>query len=204
MDRSTLPVVVIGAGPVGLAAAAHLVAAGEEPLVIEAGAAVGASIRTWGHVRLFSPWQYNIDKVAAALLEEAGWRAPDAATFPTGAELVEQYLEPLAALPQLAPHIRLTTRVLSVTRQGFDKMKTIGREAAPFLVSIQTATDEDVVLAKAVIDASGTYSSPNPVGANGGPAPVYHLEEPSRPTKLLRPRHVSATSIHTRITAATR
>src|SRR4051794_2380100 len=49
-----LPVAIIGAGPVGVAAA-HVLARGETPLVLEAGAAVGASIRKWGHVRLFSP-----------------------------------------------------------------------------------------------------------------------------------------------------
>ncbi len=171
MERSTLPVVVIGAGPVGLAAAAHLVVAGERPLVVEAGATVGANIRSWGHVQLFSPWQYNVDKVAASLLEVNGWRAPAPGAFPTGAELVERYLEPLAALPQLASHIRLNTRVLTVTRQGFDKMKTTGREDAPFLISVETAGEEDVLIAKAVIDASGTYGSPNPIGANGVLAP---------------------------------
>ncbi len=170
MNRTSLPVVVIGAGPVGLAAAAHLVNAGETPIVLEAGEAVGASVRSWGHVRLFSPWQYNIDPVAGTFLEQRGWRAPDAETFPTGAELVEQYLAPLANLPQLRPHIRLNHTVLSVTRQGFDKMKTVGREEAPFLLTVQTPTGEDELLAKAVIDASGTYTSPNPVGASGVPA----------------------------------
>jgi len=58
-NASDLPVVVIGAGPVGLAAAAHLLARGETPLVLEAGDAVGASIRQWSHVRFFSPWKYT-------------------------------------------------------------------------------------------------------------------------------------------------
>ena len=70
------PVAVIGAGPVGLAAAAHLLARGLEPIVFEAGDRVGASIREWGHVRVFSPWEYDIDPVAAALLERHGWTAP--------------------------------------------------------------------------------------------------------------------------------
>ena len=70
------PVAVIGAGPVGLAAAAHLLARGLEPLVFEAGESVGASIREWGHVRVFSPWEYDIDPIAAELLARHGWEAP--------------------------------------------------------------------------------------------------------------------------------
>lgn len=79
-----LPVAVIGAGPVGLAAAAHLLDRGLQPLVFEAGAAVGASIREWGHVRVFSPWEFDVDPIAVALLERHGWTAPDTAGYPTG------------------------------------------------------------------------------------------------------------------------
>ena len=65
--------------------------------MFEAGDAVGASIREWGHVRVFSPWEFNIDPAAAQLLAEAGWTAPDADAYPTGDEIVERYLEPLAS-----------------------------------------------------------------------------------------------------------
>ena len=75
---NTLPVAVIGAGPIGLAAAAHLLARGETPIVFEAGSGVGAAIREWGHVRLFSPWRYLVDREATALLEQNGWVMPDA------------------------------------------------------------------------------------------------------------------------------
>ena len=171
MSQTSLPVAVIGAGPIGLAAAAHLLARGETPLVLEAGDSVGASIRMWAHVRVFSPWRYNTDPAATALLERAGWTPPPAEALPTGGELVEQYLKPLSELPAIAPHLRLNTRVLSVARQGFDKMKTPGRELAPFVLQVRSGSgDEEEVLAKAVIDASGTYTSPNPLGANGVPA----------------------------------
>src|SRR5690348_15294628 len=72
-----LPVAVIGAGPVGLAAAAHLLARGLEPVVLEAGEAVGAAVRGWGHVPMFSPWRFNLDRAAVALLERRGWVRPD-------------------------------------------------------------------------------------------------------------------------------
>jgi thioredoxin reductase len=171
MSNSTLPVAIIGAGPVGLAAAAHLIERGETPLILEAGDSVAASVRKWGHVRIFSPWEFNVDPAAAALLADSGWSMPNPAAYPTGAELVSDYLEPLAALPAIQPHLQLATRVVAVARLGFDKMKTAGREDAPFLLTVERADGtEDQLLAKAVIDASGTYDSPNPLGANGTPA----------------------------------
>ena len=166
-----LPVAVIGGGPVGLAAAAHLIAKGEEPVVLEAGPAVGASMLEWGHVRLFSPWKYALDKASVALLEATGWEAPDGEEYPTGRDVVERYLEPLAATPEMAPRIRLGARVESVSRLGYDKMKTGDREKAPFLVQIRMADGrEEALLARAVIDASGTWRKPNPLGASGVPA----------------------------------
>lgn len=169
MNR-TLPVAVIGAGPVGLAAAVHLIAAGEEPLILEAGAGVGSAVREWGHVRLFSPWAFNIDRVAANLLAREGWTYPEPNTHPTGAELVRDYLEPLSEIPVVRQRLHLGTRVTAVTRAVQDKMKTQGREMAPFRVRIANGSGERDVFARAVIDASGTWMRPNPLGAAGIPA----------------------------------
>ncbi|MET0556820.1 MAG: NAD(P)-binding domain-containing protein [Vicinamibacteria bacterium] len=170
MNLANLPVAVIGAGPVGLAAAAHLVARGATPLVIEAGPAVGASVSKWGHVRIFSPWRYDVDAAAAALLGASGWVRPPDDEHPTGHDLVERYLRPLAALPELAPHIRLDTRVVGISRQGLDRTKTDGRARVPFVLRVETDGVATDVLARAVIDASGTYEAPNPLGGNGLPA----------------------------------
>src|SRR3712207_2068438 len=117
--NTQLPVAVIGAGPVGLAAAAHLLARGEEPILFEAGATVGAGVLAWGHVRLFSPWRYVVDEAAATLLASAGWVAPDPEAYPTGRDVAEQYLAPLAALPALRRRVRLNARVVRVARAGF-------------------------------------------------------------------------------------
>lgn len=165
-----LPVVVIGAGPVGLAAAAHLVERGLTPLVLERGTQIAASIREWAHVELFSPWEYNIDAASRRLLERQGWTAPEPDTNPTGGELVTRYLQPLAETPELAPHIRTGARVVAVTRQGIDKMQTLGRTRHPLLVRVETTTGIEDIPASAVIDASGTWTTPNPLGANGLPA----------------------------------
>lgn len=171
MERTSLPVAVIGAGPVGLAAAAHLLEQGETPVVLEAGSSAGASVLGWGHVRIFSPWFYNIDKAAERLLERHAWRAPRPLDYPTGRELVAQYLAPLAALPELAPHIHYNRTVTGIARHGYDKMKTTGRERAPFMLTVAGPDgSEEVVYAKAIIDASGTYATPNPLGAHGLPA----------------------------------
>ena len=165
-----LPVVVVGAGPVGLAAAAHLLERGLEPLVLEAGAQVGAAVRDWGHVRLFSPWEHDVDAAALRLLEARGWESPDRDELPTGAELVESYLAPLAATPELAGRVRTGTRVLAIGRQGVDKTRTVGRAGRPYVV--RTVRDGRVVdvVARAVLDASGTWGRPNPLGAAGLPA----------------------------------
>jgi glycine/D-amino acid oxidase-like deaminating enzyme len=165
-----LPVVVIGAGPVGLAAAAHLLERGLEPLVLEAGDQPAAAVRSWGHVRLFSPWEYDVDAAAARLLEPTGWASPDPAELPTGAELVDRYLAPLAATPRLGGRIRTGTRVVAVSRVGVDKTRTVGREGRAYLV--RTVADGRVhdLTARAVIDASGTWGQPNPLGSAGLPA----------------------------------
>ena len=166
------PVVIIGAGPVGLAAAAHLTERGLPFLVLESGPTAAAAISDWGHTRLFSPWQYNVDSAAGRLLEAQGWTAPDGDALTTGHELREQYLEPLAELPQLAPSIRCGARVVAVSRGGIDKTRTAGRDEVPFQVRIENAEgDGEDVLASAVIDASGTWSTPNPLGQAGLLAP---------------------------------
>jgi hypothetical protein len=160
-------VAVIGAGPVGLAAAAHLLERGLTPIVLEAGADVGHAVRQWGHVQLFSPWEYNIDRAAERLLAGTGWNSPDPTQYPTGAELVERYLDPLARKTSIAPHIRTSSRVTDIGRVGFDKLKTKGRERSPFEIRYQNGEGPKSVRADAVIDASGTWHSPNPAGANG-------------------------------------
>lgn len=162
-----LPVVVIGAGPVGLAAAANLVERGIDVVVLEAGEAPAAAVRRWGHIRLFSPWRHLIDPASRRLLEAAGWTEPDPDAAPTGRELVETYVEPLAALDALRPRIRFGSRVVGVARAGMDRTRSAARETTPFVVRFRTPDSVDEVAARAVIDASGTYDSPNPLGSAG-------------------------------------
>jgi thioredoxin reductase len=168
-DSITKPksVAVLGAGPVGLAAAAHLLERGLEPVVLEAGPTVGHAVRQWGHVQTFSPWEFNIDKAAERLLTATGWNRPQPDHYPTGLELAEQYLEPLATRTVLKDRIRTSSRVTAVGREGFDKVKTKGRDAAPFEIRIENGSGPEILTADAVIDATGTWFAPNPAGANG-------------------------------------
>ncbi|MFS0562733.1 NAD(P)-binding domain-containing protein [Terribacillus sp. 179-K 1B1 HS] len=162
-----LPVVIIGSGPVGLAAAAHLAKYGVPFLILEKGEAAGSTIKEWKHVRLFSPWEYNIDQAAKELLEGNGWLMPDITQLPTGGELVASYLQPLAALPEIAPYVVYGAEVIAVTREGVDKLKTAGRDKLPFLVYAKSGGKTAAYRAKAVIDASGTWHNPNPPSADG-------------------------------------
>lgn len=174
---TALPVVIIGAGPIGLAAAAQLLERGIEPLVLEQGDRAGAAIIEWGHIRLFSPWKHVTDSASVKLLTAAGWRPQHPEAMPTGHELVELYLEPLAATDALRDRIRYNARVEGVSRLGMDRTRSTGRADAPFVIRV--AGDEREVRARAVIDASGTFSTPNEAVASG-----------------FRPRHSEAVAAH--------
>ncbi|AIG74360.1 Putative oxidoreductase [Amycolatopsis japonica] len=164
-----LPVVVIGAGPVGLAAAAELVERGFEPLVLERGAHAGADVAAWNHVRLFSPWSELVAPAAGRLLETTGWTRPDGEAYPTGSDWAALYLRPQAAA--LGDRVRFGAEVVGVARRGRDRVVDSGREDEPFTVHVRAADGtEERIAARAVIDASGTWSTPNPLGGEGLPA----------------------------------
>lgn len=164
-----LPVVVIGAGPIGLAAAAQLRERGLTPLVFERGAVAGAAIAEWNHVRLFSRWSELVDPAARLLLEQTEWSAPDGDAYPTGQQWRQLYLEPLAAA--LGDAVQFDTEVVGVARRGRDLVVDAGRDTEPLSVHLRRGDgSEDRVFAQAVVDASGTWGTPNPLGGEGLPA----------------------------------
>ena len=167
---SALPVAVLGAGPVGLAAAAKLIERGLPFVILEAGEQVGANLLDYGHVRLFSPWQYNVDPAMARLLAASGATLPDPQALPLAREVVQRVLQPFAALPAVAAALQLRTRVVSIAREGFDKVKSAGRDRAPFVIHALRDGRPLQLRARAVIDATGTWNTPNPLGASGLPA----------------------------------
>src|SRR5690606_21314908 len=114
--------------------------------------------------------RYLADRPARGLITGRGWEAPDPDGLPTGKELVRDYLEPLAKLPEIAGSLRFGHVVTAVTRNGFDKLKSSGRDREPFVVTADTASGQVKLLGRAVLDATGTWSRPNPMGAGGVPA----------------------------------
>lgn len=162
------PTVVIGAGPIGLAAASHLLERGIDTVVLESGDSVGTTIREWAHVQLFSNWQSVMDAAAIGRLEVTNWTSPDPTRFPTGGELIRDYLEPLAGT--MSDEIRFGHRVTAISRDGLDKLVTSDRESVPFVLRTDTAPGPIEIKADRVIDASGTWGNPNPIGSSGLPA----------------------------------
>jgi hypothetical protein len=170
LNPSRLPVAVIGAGPVGLAAAAHLHANALTPLIFEAGMRIATHFETFRHVRLFSPWQYNVDREAVRLLRPSGWTMPPADELPTAGEMIDEYLAPLAQVEPIASGLRLGRKVTHITREGFDKVRTAGRERVAFSVRALGPGGPEQHRVWAVLDATGTWGTPNPLGADGLPA----------------------------------
>jgi thioredoxin reductase len=178
-SEMTKTIAIIGAGPVGLAAGAHAIERGMTPIILEQGPDIGHAVRQWAHVPMFSNWAYDIDSAAERLLSATGWNRPDPDAYPTGADLLSQYLEPLATRTPLKDAIHVNSTVRSVARLGFDKVKTAGRTDAPFELVVSNGVGERRITADAVIDASGTWFSPNP-GGSGGIAATGEIDASAR------------------------
>ena len=185
VDETSLPVVVVGAGPVGLAAAAHLLDRGLEPLVLEAGPRPAPRCAQWHHVRLFSPWSELVDPAAEKLLAPTGWRPPDPDGYPTGRSGPQQYLQPLA--DALGDRVRYGARVIGVARRGRDRVVDAGRDSEPLTVHVRharRASSGSPPARWSTPRAPGRR--PNPLGGDGLPA----LGESGRgrPDRLPGPR----------------
>ena len=168
---SELPVVVIGAGPQGLAAAAHLLERGLEPLVLEAGdgpaargqrvgprAAVLAVAASWSTRPRRGCWS-----------RPAGRRRREG--YPTGAEWIDAATcAPLAGA--LGDRVRYGARVDRACPAGAGTgWSTPAATSSRSPCTSPAPTGREARLdARAVIDASGTWRQPNPAGADGLPA----------------------------------
>ena len=109
-----------------------------------------------------------MDAACVRLLETTDWVAPPLDELPTGIELYQRYLRPLADLPALREKIHTGARVKAISRRNIDKIKDAGRESAAFELQVSNDDGSEALIESwAVIDASGTWHNPNPLGANG-------------------------------------
>ena len=205
---------IIGAGPTGLEAAARAARADVRTVLFDAGA-VAAHVDAWGWVRLFSPFELNAGPAGLALLRGQGVRLPAPDALLTGSEFRERYLLPLAAAVRQRVELREAARVLDVARA--DRLKgealdSAARGEQPFRLLVEEDGTEREVLARAVLDCSGTYGRPGWAGPGGAPARgergtrneiEYHLPDPlgrqreryaGRRTLLLGAGHSASTT----------
>ena len=168
-------IAILGGGPVGLEAALAAAQAGLPFTLYEAAYEVAGNVRSWGHVQLFTPWSMNVSPRVREALEAAGHDVPDGDDCPIGSALVERVFEPLAKLPELAPHIRCDHRVIEIGRDGLLKSDEIGtgaRSSSRFRLLVRDGGGAEFVeFADIVLDCTGTYDNPNALGVGGVRAP---------------------------------
>ncbi len=165
----TLRVIVIGAGPMGLAAALGAIERGYDVTVLERNE-VGSSLRSWGPTRFFSPLRMN---VSSAMREVLGRSMPPDDALLTGPEFAELVLCELARREPLRDKVRTRASVVAVGRRGLTRTDYAGhplRRERPFRLLVETAEGETVLEADVVLDATGGYVIPRPFGAGGLPA----------------------------------
>jgi len=167
-------IAILGAGPIGLEAALAAAEKGFPFTVYETAPRVAGQVGSWGHVRLFTSWDLDVSPRMRSSLTAAGRRPPEGDACPTGAELIEEVLQPIAALPQVQGHLRLGTEVRRVGRQGLLKHEEIGtggRAGRPFRLLVADADGhESLASADVVLDCTGN-TQPNALGDGGIPAP---------------------------------
>jgi hypothetical protein len=174
-------IAILGAGPIGLEAALAAVDRGESFTLYETAPHVAGNVRRWGHVQLFTPWSMNVSPRMRRHLEAAGRPVINGPECPTGNELADLLLAPLAELPSIASSLKTGTRVLDIGRQGLLKHEQIGtpkRSSQPFRLVVRDQSGrERVDFASTVLDCTGTYEIANALGEGGVPAPGERAAE---------------------------
>jgi glycine/D-amino acid oxidase-like deaminating enzyme len=182
-------ITIVGAGPIGLECALYGARLGHEVTVLEAGE-IAHSVRSWGHVRMFSPWEMNVSALGLETLAAGGGAgaAPPSAfpsgVCPTGREYRKRYLLPLAASEPLRGRVRTGVRVAAIGRDRLLKSEEIGtplRAERPFRILVAedpsrggnaaAPAPERIHEADVVIDASGVFTCHRWMGNGGLPAP---------------------------------
>ena len=166
-------IAILGAGPTGIEAALAAAESGHPFTLYEEAPVAAGSLRRWGHVRMFTPWEMSVSPRVRRRLEAAGVAVPQGSGCPTGAELAE-VLARVAALPEIAPHVRYSTCAVAVGRDGLlkhEEIATAERARHPFRLLLEGRSGEETIeRAQVLIDTTGTYCTPNSLGDGGIPA----------------------------------
>ena len=181
----------MGAGPVGLEMAVRAVRQGLDVCLIERGSLIAANVREWQHVELFSPWSLNMSATGKEVLKEMGAAMPDDEAFPTGAQLISEYLQVLLDFLHKSGKCRFKfdSELVSIGRGTFLKKEHIGangrRKGAPFrllIQSTQSGQEEIITDCNFLVDCTGTWNQPNFCGAGGrSPKSLLPPLNPTRP-----------------------
>jgi hypothetical protein len=164
-----LHIAIIGSGPIGLEAALYARTLNHTVTVYDHGD-IAANVLSWNFVRLFTPWPMNTTPLGRATLSKEF----PASIHPTGTQLRDEYLLPLAASALLRDSMRPHHRIITIGRADYHKADAIGKPArgqSPFRLLL---TDPDgrerFDTADIVLDCSGTYGHHRFAGRGGIPA----------------------------------
>ncbi len=183
MTEDPASITVLGAGPIGLETALYARFLGHPVSVVERGGRIGANVRQWGHVRMFSPFGMNASPlgVAAIRTHDPEWKCPAADELLSGVDFCERYLAPLAETDLLADALSFSSEVIAIGRSHLLKSEAVGdprRGEDEFHLLLRDSDGkESTAAAETVIDCSGTYGNHNWLGQGGVPALGERLAE---------------------------
>ena len=167
-------VAVIGAGPVGIEAALYARLCGLPVMVYEQGE-VGEYVQRWGHVRMFTPWSWNVSPLGLQVLQaeypQRTW--PGEGELLTGHEYRQEYLLPLAECSFLRDSLQLGMRVVQVGQS---------RNGQSWRLLLEDRQgQEHLAEADVILDCSGVYGQPRWLGEGDLPARGERAARPHIP-----------------------
>ena len=164
-----LPIVVTAQAPQSARAAAHLATRVLRYLLLEASMVWRRAFGAPAPLSVFSAVEDNVDR-AAAECSSGMVASADPEAMPTGWLRCCSLYPPSLSPRRSRPHIRYGARVEGVSRRGFDKVRAARASSHRSSSAFARQEARKRSTARGVIDASGTWSTPNWMGGNGLPA----------------------------------